>query len=171
MKTKYFFLVAVGIIATLLIPMYFSYKNTGMFDMVTDILGKGFWYGVLGFVVLVIGGIYFGQRWLFSSIKPKDIPNGLPATATVTRSYQSGMAMRYAKVHFYYELIIEVTVRNLQGEIWQAKIEQVVPMAQLGMFVPGLSFAVKYDPKNKSKVVIDQRMQQQGMDYGNVLGW
>lgn len=168
MKNKYFFLIAGGIIATTLVPMYFSYRDTGMFDTVTEVLGNGFWYGVLGFVVLIIGGIYFGQRWLFSSMKPKDIPNGLPATATVIRSYQSGMAMRYAKVHFYYELIIEVSVRNLQGETWQAKIEQVVPMAQLGMFVPGLSFAVKYDPKNKSKVVIAQSMQEQGMGYGNI---
>lgn len=160
MKTKYFFLIAGSIIAVILIPMYFSYKDTGMFDMVTEVLGGGFWYGVLGFVVLVVGGIYFGQRWLFSSVKPKDIPNGLPATATVIRSYQSGMAMRYAKVHFYYELIIEVNIRNLQGETWQAKIEQVVPMAQLGMFAPGLSLAVKYDPKNKSKVVMDQSAQQ-----------
>lgn len=170
MKAKYFFLIAAGIIAVTLIPMYFSYKDAGMFDMVTEVLGKGFWYGVLGFVVLIIAGIYFSQRWLFSSIKPKDIPNGLPATATVIRSYQSGMAMRYAKVHFYYELIIEVNVRNQQGETWQAKIEQVVPMAQLGMFVPGLSFAVKYDPKNKSKVVIDRSREQQGMDYGNIPG-
>jgi hypothetical protein len=100
------------------------------------------------------------QRWLLGGLKPKDIPNGLPATATVIKSYQAGMSMR-AGANQFYSIIIEVSVTNPQGETWLAKIKQMFPITQVGIFQPGVSFAVKYDPNDRSKVVIDQSAQTQ----------
>lgn len=143
------------IIAITVIPVGYTFWKSGAFDLVNQILGPIFWVGVIAFVVLIFAIIYFSKRWFLSSLKPKDIPGGLPATATVMKSYQGGMSMRYGGYQ-YYSLVIEVNVTNLQGETWQAKIEQMLPITQVGIFQPGVSFAVKYDPKDRNKVVIDQ---------------
>jgi len=145
-------LMGVGIAALMLIIFW----SNGMFSL----LGVGGSIGALLFVAFIIGLVYFGQRWLLAGLKPKDIPNGLPATATVIKSYQSGMSMK-AGANQFYSITIEVNVTNPQGETWSAKIKQMLPVTQVGLFQPGVHFAVKYDPNNKSKVVFDQSAQTQ----------
>jgi len=149
-------LMGLGIVALLLVIFWFS----GMFKLLYGVLGGIGIIGVFAFIAFTLGSIYFSQRWLLGSLKPKDIPNGLPATATVIKSYQAGMAMR-AGANQFYSITIEVNVTNPQGESWPAKIEKMLPVTEVGMFQPGVSFAVKYDPNNKSKVVIDQSAQTQ----------
>ncbi|HMN05023.1 MAG TPA: hypothetical protein PKD45_04790 [Flavobacteriales bacterium] len=85
----------------------------------------------------------------------KDIPNGLPATATVISCSQGNSRMSMG-VHQYFQLVIQVSVRNDRGETWPATITQMVPLTQVGIFQPGVAFAVKYDPDDRSNVVIDQ---------------
>ncbi|MGX9985457.1 hypothetical protein [Soonwooa purpurea] len=151
-------LMGLGIGAVALGSIYFTMKKTGFGDTINQIFGGSFWFMVIGFVLFIILMIYVLQRWILGSLKPKDIPNGLPATATVIKSYQAGMSMR-AGANQFYSIIIEVNVTNPQGETWLAKIEQMLPITQVGIFQPGVQFAVKYDPNNKSKVVIDQSVQ------------
>lgn len=149
-------LMGLGIVALLLIIFWFS----GMFSLISSTLGSIGIIGVFAFIAFVLATVYFGQRWLLGSLKPKDIPNGLPATATVIKSYQAGMSMK-AGANQFYSIVIEVNVSNPQGEAWQAKIEQMLPVTQVGIFQPGVQFAVKYDPNNKSKIVFDQSTQTQ----------
>jgi hypothetical protein len=154
-------LMGLGIAAFTLCMIYFSIKQTGAGDIINQVLGGSFWFIVIGFVVFLLLLIYLLQRWVLSSLKPKDIPNGLPATATVIRSYQGNMRVSIGGVNQNYQLIIEVSVTNPQGETWQAKMEEMINITQIGMFQPGVSFAVKYDPNNKSRVVFDQSAQTQ----------
>ena len=114
---------------------------------------------IVGTVILILLLILFADKVLKSEIKLKDIPNGLRAIATVTKCYQGGEAILAGRVATHYKLIIEVNVTNPQGETWPAKIKQMLPVTQIGMFQPGVSFAVKYDPNNRSKVVFDQSTQ------------
>lgn len=153
-------LMGLGIGLFALGSIYFTIKETGFGDLINQIFGGSFWFIVIGFVVFIILIIYILQRWLLGGLKPKDIPNGLLATATVIKSYQAGMSMR-AGANQFYSIIIESNITNPQGETWFAKIEQMLPVTQVGIFQPGVQFAVKYDPTNKSKVVIDQSAQTQ----------
>lgn len=155
-------LMGIGIAVFALGSIYFSMKQTGAADIVNQVFGGSFWLMVIGFVVFIILLIYVLQRWMLSSLKPKDIPNGLPATATVIRSYQGNMRVTIGGVNQNYQLIIEVNVTNPQGETWPAKMEEMINITQIGMFQPGVSFAVKYDPNDRSKVVFDQSAQTSG---------
>lgn len=148
-------LMGIGIGAFALGFIYFMVGESGFGGIINQIFGGSFWFICIGFVVFIIVMIYVLQRWFLGGIKPKDIPDGLPAMATVVKSYQAGIAMRAGAVQFY-SIIIEVNIVNPQGETWPAKIEQMLPVTQVGLFQPGASFAVKYAPDNKSKVVIDQ---------------
>src|SRR5690606_24035114 len=134
-------------------------KQTGAGDIINQVFGGSFWFIIIGFVVFIILMIYFLQRWLLGSLKPKDIPNGLPATATVISCRQGNMSMSVGGVNQNYQLIIEVNVTNPQGETWQATMKEMINITQISVFQPGVSFAVKYDPNNESKVVFDQSAQ------------
>ncbi|HRP89309.1 MAG TPA: hypothetical protein PKX92_04675 [Edaphocola sp.] len=149
-------LMGLGIVALLLIIFW----SSGMFSLINGVFGSIGIIAVFAFIALILGLVYFGQRWLLGSLKPKDIPNGLPATATVIKSYQAGMSMK-AGANQFYSIVIEVNVTNPQGETWPAKIEQMLPVTQVGLFQPGVQFAVKYAPNDKSKIVFDQSGQAQ----------
>lgn len=125
---------------------------------------------IIGTVITVLLLVWFGSKVIDGETKPKDIPNGLPAVATVIRSYQSGQAISSGGAVQYYQLIIEINVTNPQGETWQAKMKEMINITQIGMFQLGVSFAVKYDSNNRSKVVFDQSGQQQNT-YGNTVGF
>lgn len=114
---------------------------------------------IVGTVTVILLLILFANKVLKSEIKIKDIPNGLSAIATVTKCYQSGEAILSGRVATHYKLIIEVNVSNPQGEVWQAKMKEMINITQIGMFQPGVSFAVKYDPNHRNKVVFDQSQQ------------
>ncbi len=81
-----------------------------------------------------------------------DIPNGLPATATVIACRQGHQKISMG-VKEYYQLLIDVVVRN--GDTWPATIKYMAPITQVGAFQPGASFAVKYDPADRGRVVVD----------------
>lgn len=114
---------------------------------------------IVGTVIVILLLVLFANKVLKSEIKIKDIPNGLSAIATVTKCYQSGEAILSGRVATHYKLIIEVNVTNPQGETWQAKMKEMINITQIGMFQPGVSFAVKYDPNHRNKVVFDQSQQ------------
>ncbi len=162
-------LIGVGIGIFSLGMIYFTIQNSGQSELINQMLGNYFWYAIIGFIVFIISLIYVLQRWVLSSFKPKDIPNGLPATAKVIKSYQGNMRVTIGGVNQNYELIIEVEVTNPYGEIWQTKMNEMVNITPIGMFIPGMRFPVKYDPDDKYKVVFDQG-QQQETSYGNTTG-
>lgn len=114
---------------------------------------------LVGTVVLILVLVLFANKILKSETKLKTIANGLPAVATVIQSYQGGQAILSGRVPTHYQLIIEVNVRNPHGETWKATMKEMLPVTQVGVFQPGVQFAVKYDPNNRNKVVIDQAEQ------------
>lgn len=126
---------------------------------------------IIGTVIVILLLVWLGSKVLNQEIKPKTLANGLPALATVIRSYQSGQAISSGGAVRYYQLVIEVNVTNPQGETWPAKMKEMINITQIGMFQPGVSFKVLYDPNNKSKVVFDQNTQQQVAPYGNTAGF
>lgn len=103
----------------------------------------------------------FMPKGFENPLRKKEIPNGLPATATVIRSYQGNMKVTFGGVQENFKMIIEVNVRNNNGVFWQAKMEEMIPIHQIGVFQPGVSFKVLYDPNDRSKVVFDQSQQPQ----------
>lgn len=85
-----------------------------------------------------------------------DIPGGVSATATVLACRQGNQKISMGVKEFY-QLLIDVTVHD--GNSWPATIKQMVPITQVGLFQPGTSIAVKYDPADRSRVVLDQGQQ------------
>ena len=128
------------IVAVIIASLVFSFKKFGVFDLMR------------------------GKMNVADFIKSPDIPNGLPATATVISAQQGGTNVRYG-TYMFYQILIKVTVRTAT-ETWQATIDQMTPITQVTMFQPGLTFSVIYDPNDKSKVIIDQS-KGQGNTQGN----
>ena len=132
----------------------------------------GLIFGVLGFIILVLAIVISLMKFSTGSLNTKDIPNGLPATATVVSCRQGNMKMTFG-VQEVYQLVIEINVQNPQGETWPSTIKAMIPLTQIATFQPGVSFLVKYDPLNKNKVIIDQNATAAQTEvnfpgYGNI---
>lgn len=139
------------IVAATLIPMFIAFWASGMFSMI----GLGGIIGMLAFIALILGGIFYGSKFITNMTKPKTIENGVPATATVISCRQGNMKISLGVTEVY-KLVIQVTITNSQGETWEATMEEMIPLTQIAVFQPGVSFSVLYDPNDKSKVVINQ---------------
>ena len=127
--------------------------------------------GVIAFIALVLFSIFFIMKQVKIGLRPKVIPNGMPAVATVVKSYQGNTKMTIGGVQEIYQLIIEVNVSN-NYESWPAKMKEMIPLTQVGMFQPGLSFKVKYDPNDKSKIVFDNSDEAQQQNHSvNIPGF
>lgn len=101
----------------------------------------------------------FMPKGFENPLRKKEIPNGLPATATVLRSYQGNMKVTFGGVQENFKMIIEMDVKNTNGETWQAKMEEMIPINQIGIFQPGATFNVLYDPNDRSSLVFDTSQQ------------
>lgn len=88
---------------------------------------------------------------LLRAHRSKDIPGGSPAFATVVACQQADRKVINLKE--YYQLHLDVIVHN--GDSWPATIKHLAPKAKLGEFQPGAIFPVKFDPTDRSRVVID----------------
>lgn len=111
---------------------------------------------VIAFTILVLLVTFGVKKMVRGAMKVDDLPNGIPATATVISCSQGNYKVSFGGVQEVFQLIIEVSVENKEGETWQATIKAMIPLTQIAVFLPGVRFAVKYDPRNKKKVVIDQ---------------
>lgn len=156
MKKSTLYILMVIVIALPLIPASYSFWKSGALDLINQKFGPMFWVVVIVFVVFILGIVFFATKQVRKAIQPKKLAHGLPAVATVIRSYQSGQAISPGGAVRYYQLIIEVDVTNPQGETWQTKMKEMINITQIGMFQPGVSFAVKYEPNDRNKVVFDQ---------------
>lgn len=144
-----------------------SFWYGGMFDMLYNAFGMMGIIGVFAFLIFILAIIFIAMKLARNAVKPKTLANGLPATATVIRSYQGNMKISFGGVNQNYQLIIEVNVTNPQGETWAARMDEMINITQVGLFQPGLSFKVLYDPKDKAKVVFDQSAQTQQQPFNN----
>ncbi len=159
-RSTIYIIIAIAFLLPFSISSY-TFWNTGAFDLVNGIIGPVFWIGIIVFIGFVFVIIFFAMKYAKKMIKPKTLTNGLPATATVIRSYQGNMKVTFGGVQENFRMIIEVNVRNNSGETWQAKMEEMIPIQQIGLFQPGVSFKVLYAPNDRSKVVFDQSQQPQ----------
>ena len=101
----------------------------------------------------------FMPKGFENPLRKKEILNGLPATATVLRSYQGNMKVTFGGVQENFKMIIEVDIKNTNGETWQAKMEEMIPINQIGIFQPGATFNVLYDPNDRSSLIFDTSPQ------------
>lgn len=105
---------------------------------------------------LLMGGIIVLFMFYFkNTMGPKDIPNGLPGRATVISSRQGNQRMKRGAYEFY-QLILDVNVVASSGETWQTQMKEMVSIVQVGSFLPGASFAIKYDPTNRNNITFDR---------------
>jgi len=139
----------------------------GMFKLILQVAGPLGIVGLFAFIAFILTSIFIGMKLARNAVKPKTLANGLPATATVIRSYQGALKISFGGVQQNYQLIIEINVTNPQGETWPAKMTEMVPLTQVGVFQPGVSFKVLYDPNDRSKVVFDQSQQAQQQPFSN----
>lgn len=119
-------------------------------------MNYGLTTAIIGFTIMLLVSVFFGMKVGKKSLQPKDIPNGIPATATVISSRQGNMKMTMGGVQEFYQLIIEVNITDKYGQKWPARIKEMVPLTEVGIFQPGVQFKVKYDPNDKSNVIIDR---------------
>lgn len=80
---------------------------------------------------------------------------GLVGTAQLIRTETTGTTINNAPVM---RLFLAVTGQN--GETWEATIRQLVSLSNLYAMVPGTTFPVLYDPRDRSKVILDNRPQE-----------
>ena len=131
----------------------------------------GMIFGIIGFVTLVLFIVLFTMKKMMGSFmaafpfgdfkdflggkgaEAPDIPNGIAAWATITNFQQSGVNMSMGTFK-YFEMLLDLNVKGADGTTWPARIKQLIPLAQLNMFQIGSNISVKYDPNDKSKVVL-----------------
>ena len=165
-------LVIIGVtIAIAIIPTLIVLVSSGMFSTI----GIPTLIFIVVMIALITGLMYlkfksfkkifsekgfdFGKGFGFDAFdnmtKPKTLDNGVPATATVISCRQGNTKTSYGVLETY-QLVIEVNVSNPQGETWTATMTEMIPLTQIAVFQPGVTFSVLYDPNDKSKVVIEQ---------------
>lgn len=149
------------VIAVPIVLLLFFFWVGGMFDLINQVFGPIGIIGVFAFIALLLTFIFFATKLARKAVQPKTLANGLPATAMVIRSYQGNMKISFGGVQQNYQLVIEINVTNPQGETWPAKMTEMIPLTQVGVFQPGVRFNVLYDPNNRSRVVFDQSQQTQ----------
>lgn len=154
-------LISILVTAIPIVLLLLGFWSGGMFDLLYNTFGIIGIVAVFAFIAIIVGIIFFAMKLAKKAIQPKTLTNGVPATATVIRSYQGGMKVTFGGVQENYQLIIEVNVTNPQGETWSATMKEMINITQIGLFQPGVSFKVLYDPNDKSKVVFDQSQQSQ----------
>lgn len=125
---------------------------------------------VVAFTILVLLVTFGVKKLVRSDMKADHLPNGIPAIATVISCQQGNYKVSFGGVQEVFQLIIDVTVENKEGETWPANIKAMIPLTQIAVFLPGVRFAVKYDPNNKKKVVIDQNPVTQPSEV-NIPGY
>lgn len=104
-----------------------------------------------GLILLSIGKLTSTVR---KGMEPEDIPNGIAAVGTIT-NFQQGSSVISIGVTEYYEMLIDLNIEAPDGSLWPVRIRQYVPLAQLNRYQIGRSISVKYDPNNRSKVVLN----------------
>ncbi|MEO8116449.1 MAG: hypothetical protein ABI653_02295 [Bacteroidota bacterium] len=121
-------------------------------------LGKyGLVIAVTVFIIIVLAFVYLMTKVAAKGLKPPNLPNGIPALATITNFQQSGINLQMG-TYQYYEMLIDVNVHGNDGSNWPARIKQMISIAQLNMFPIGATITVKYDPDKKSKVVLSNEI-------------
>lgn len=125
---------------------------------------------VIVFTILVLLVTFGIKKLVRNDMKADHLPDGIPAIATVISCQQGNYKVSFGGVQEIFQLIIDVNVENKEGETWPATIKAMIPLTQIAVFLPGVRFEVKYDPKNKKKVVIDQNPVAQTYEV-NIPGY
>lgn len=147
----------------------------------------GLAFGIIGFIALVLFIVLFTMKKMMGSFMKNfplgdfkgflfggkgaaapDITNGIATWATITNFQQSGINMSMGTFK-YFEMLIDVNVEGTDGTTWPARIKQLIPLAQLNMFQVGARISVKYDPNDKSKVVLTTENPGQGGGGGGSI--
>lgn len=92
-----------------------------------------------------------------TSLKPKEIPNGVPITAKIISFRRVGRKYSIAsgqKDHVL-KLFVGLQITTENGDSWKAGMIEYMLESQLDMFHIGDAIHVKYDPMDKSTVVLD----------------
>ncbi len=155
--------------ALFIVPMLFLMVGGILEDKIKGFIGKSGWdiYMVVSFsllmisvllpVVMVLKNMFSGEFTLFlsSGKKAERIRNtGIPATATVIYIGENSRGGVMT--------INDQPVLNLQLEVkignsapYRVSFDSIIPRADVAKFQPGVSFPVRVDPKDKTKVVFD----------------
>lgn len=156
MNKKYIIFAAVLFLLPMVVTII-GFASTGNYQVIPQVIGSAVIFGVIIFLFL---------RYFKKMLQPVDIPNGIPATARVISCRQGNLKLT-SGVNTNYQLIIDVMVIAQNGETWPATLKQMVNITQVGIFQPGVTFAIKYDPNDRTKICIDQSAQQSGYSSMN----
>ena len=84
-----------------------------------------------------------------SAMTSQVMQSGVTATATIVNTWDTGM-----RINDNPQVGIQLQVQPPNGAPFQAEVRQTVSIVHLGMYQPGATVQVKYDPANPSRVAI-----------------
>ena len=84
-----------------------------------------------------------------SQMTSQVMQTGVTATATIVNTWDTGM-----RINDNPQVGIQLQVQPPNGAPFQAEVRQTVSIVHLGMYQPGATVQVKYDPANPSRVAI-----------------
>ncbi len=84
-----------------------------------------------------------------SQMTSQVMQSGVTATATIINTWDTGM-----RINENPQVGIQLQVQPPNGAPFQAEVRQTVSIVHLGMYQPGATVQVKYDPANPSRVAI-----------------
>ncbi|RPI23372.1 MAG: hypothetical protein EHM70_22595 [Chloroflexota bacterium] len=122
---------------------------------ISDLLGGATPWIIFGvcltaFVVVVsIAAPLFFIRFVRGSYGPGGVKNGVTATATITRMWDTGTTINDNPLAGF-----ELQVMPPNGAPFTAETKQMVNRLQVGYFQPGQTVTVSYNPANPNKIHI-----------------
>ncbi len=125
---------------------------TDFFNNLTDIFGNETVMtiaSIVFFTLLSVGFSFFFIRRIRSSYGGESIKNGVTATATISRIWDTGTTINDDPLAG-----IELQVQPPNEPSFTAECKQIVDRLQVGYFQPGKIVTVSYDPTNHKKIHI-----------------
>ena len=105
---------------------------------------------LLSIIVVPVAGIWYFTFWL---ARPKNIQNGIPATAIIQKVHQGNRKVTINNNEFY-QLVMDVKVTDKQGDTWPAQMKEMIHLLDIAKMQEGNRLKVQYDPNDKSNVAI-----------------
>ena len=108
-------------------------------------------------LALMIGIVVIAIKSTKKTLIPKEIENGVSATAVILTFQKAGgkYSQPSGGLDFIYKMSIGLEVTDETGDSWETKAYEFVLEPQFSTYRIGDTIHIKYDPINKNNVVVD----------------
>ena len=112
--------------------------------------------------ILFVAAFMWAIKYDKEVLKPKKIPNGIPAKGIILDFHKAGgeYSQPSGGRDNVYKMNISLKVIGENGDSWRTNTREFVRESQFNMFRIGETLHVKYDPESINNVVVDGELHK-----------